>query len=179
MRALVGGKIYTMEGKIYEKGILLMEKGKIKAVGEDVELPEGVEIIDVSGQWVFPGFIDAHSHIGLFEEGVGEIGEEGNEATDPITPQLRAIDGINPGDMAFKDAIKGGITCAFTGPGSANVIGGQAVVMKTHGKIVDHMVIKAPAGLKVAFGENPKRVYGEQKKMPATGWPRLHYSARP
>lgn len=168
MKALSGGKIYTMEGEILEKGVLLIEDGKIKAVDRDLEIPEGTEVIDVSGKYVFPGFIDAHSHIGLFEEGIGEIGEEGNEMTDPVTPQLRAIDGINPGDMAFKDAIKGGITCAFTGPGSANVIGGQSLVMKTYGKVVDNMVMRAPAGLKIAFGENPKRVYGDQKKMPAT-----------
>lgn len=134
----------------------------------DLEVYKKAKVIDAKGKYVFPGFIDAHSHIGIFEEAVGEIGEEGNEWTDPVTPQLRAIDAINPADQAFEDAVMGGITCVFTGPGSANVIGGQSVIMKTHGKIIDSMVVKAPAGLKVAFGENPKRVYGEQKKMPAT-----------
>ncbi len=168
MLAIVNGKIYTMTGEIVDKGSLLIEDGKIKEVGQKVEIPKNADVIDASGKYVFPGFIDAHSHIGIFEEGVGDIGEEGNECTNPVTPQLRAIDAINPGDQAFKDAIMGGITCAFTGPGSANVIGGQSIIIKTYGKIIDKMVVKEPAGLKIAFGENPKRVYGEQKKMPAT-----------
>lgn len=168
MLAITNGKIYTMTGKVIDGGTLLIKDGKIHEVGEDIAVPKDAKVVDAKGKYVFPGFIDAHSHIGLFEEAVGEIGEEGNEWTEPITPHLRAIDAINPGDKAFEDAVMGGITCVFTGPGSANVVGGQSVVMKTYGKIVDHMVVKEPAGLKVAFGENPKRVYGEQKKMPAT-----------
>ncbi|HHX24139.1 MAG TPA: amidohydrolase [Thermoanaerobacterales bacterium] len=168
MIAIVNGKIYTMCGQVFDNGTLLIEEGKIKAVGYEVTVPQDADIINASGKYVFPGFIDAHSHIGIFEEAVGEIGEEGNEWTDPVTPHLRAIDAINPGDQAFEDAVKGGITCAFTGPGSANVIGGQSIVMKTFGKVIDYMVVKQPAGLKVAFGENPKKVYSEQKKMPAT-----------
>jgi len=168
MLAVINGKIYTMAGKVYNRGALLIKDGKIEEVGQEISIPQDAEVIDAKGNYVFPGFIDAHSHIGIFEEAVGEIGEEGNEWTDPVTPQLRAIDAINPADKAFEDAIMGGVTCVFTGPGSANVIGGQSVVMKTYGKIIDKMIVKAPAGLKVAFGENPKRVYGEQKKMPAT-----------
>lgn len=166
--ALVNGTIYTMEGQIIEKGIILIDNGKIKEIGKEISIPMNVEVIDVLGKYVFPGFIDAHDHIGIFEEGVGELGEDGNEWTDPITPHVRALDAINPADKAFEDAIMGGVTCVFTGPGSANVIGGQSIAMKTFGTIIDDMVIKAPAGLKVAFGENPKRVYGEQKKMPVT-----------
>ena len=168
MLAITNGKIYTMTGKVFDKGTLLIKEGKILEVGQEIAIPQDAKVVDAGGKYVFPGFIDAHSHIGIFEEAVGEIGEEGNEWTEPVTPQLRAIDAINPADKAFEDAVMGGITCVFTGPGSANVIGGQSVVMKTYGKIIDHMVVKEPAGLKVAFGENPKRVYGDQKKMPAT-----------
>lgn len=168
MLAIINGKIYTMTGKVFDRGALLINDGKIQEVGRELAIPQNAKVVDAKGNYVFPGFIDAHSHIGIFEESVGEIGEEGNEWTDPVTPQLRAIDAINPADKAFEDAVMGGITCAFTGPGSANVIGGQSIVMKTYGKVIDYMVVKAPAGLKVAFGENPKRVYGEQKKMPAT-----------
>jgi len=168
MLAIINGKVNTMTGKVFDGGTVLIKDGKIQEVGQEIAVPEEAKIIDAKGKYVFPGFIDAHSHVGIFEEAVGEIGEEGNEWTDPVTPQLRAIDAINPADKAFEDAAMGGITCVFTGPGSANVIGGQSVVMKTYGKIIDEMVVKAPAGLKVAFGENPKRVYGEQKKMPAT-----------
>lgn len=168
MLAIVNGKVYTMAGEVIEKGTVLMEGGKIKEVGRELAIPQNAKVIDAAGKYIFPGFIDAHSHIGIFEEAVGEIGEEGNEWTDPVTPQLRALDAINPGDQAFEDAVMGGVTCAFTGPGSANVIGGQSIAMKTYGKVIDQMVVKEPAGLKIAFGENPKRVYGEQKKMPAT-----------
>jgi len=168
MLAITNGKIYTMAGKVLDGGVILIKDGKIEEVGQEIQIPQDAKVIDANGKYVFPGFIDAHSHVGIFEEAVGEIGEEGNEWTEPVTPHLRAIDAINPGDKAFEDAVAGGITCVFTGPGSANVIGGQSIVMKTYGKIIDDMVVKAPAGLKVAFGENPKRVYGEQKKMPAT-----------
>ena len=168
MIAVVDGKIYTMAGAPIDKGVLLIEYGKILDVGEELEIPKDCQIIDAKGKFVFPGFIDAHTHVGIFEEVIGEVGEDGNEWTDPVTPHLRAIDAVNPRDKAFEDAVKGGITCVFTGPGSANVIGGQSIAIKTHGHIIDKMVVKAPAGLKVAFGENPKRVYGEQKKMPST-----------
>ncbi|MDD4570097.1 MAG: amidohydrolase [Tepidanaerobacteraceae bacterium] len=168
MLAIVNGKVCTITGQVFDKGNVLIEDGKIKEVGPKLPIPRNATIIDAEMKYVFPGFIDAHSHIGIFEEAVGEIGEEGNEWTDPVTPELRALDGINPGDQAFEDAVMGGVTCAFTGPGSANVIGGQSIAMKTYGKVIDHMVVKEPAGLKIAFGENPKRVYGEQKKMPAT-----------
>ncbi|MGB9814066.1 MAG: amidohydrolase [Thermovenabulum sp.] len=169
MLAIKGGKIYTMsQKKVIEEGVIFIEEGKIVDVVERTEIPKDVEVIDAGGKYIFPGFIDAHCHIGLFEEGVGAIGEDGNEWTDPITPHLRAIDAVNPSDIAFKDALEGGVTAVFTGPGSANVIGGQSAALKTYGRVVDEMIIKSPAGLKIAFGENPKRVYGEQKKSPAT-----------
>lgn len=168
MKAIKGGTVYTMKGEVIEGGTVLVEGGKIAKVGKDLSIPEGCEVIDATGKYVFPGFIDAHSHVGIFEEGVGEIGEDGNEMTDPVTPHLRALDAVSPEDKAFDDAVKGGVTCVFTGPGSANVIGGQSIAVKTYGRVIDKMVVKAPAGLKVAFGENPKRVYGQQKKMPST-----------
>lgn len=170
MLAIRGGKIYTMESGIINDGIILVDDDKIKQVGKknDIDLSQSPIEIDATGKYIFPGFIDAHSHIGLFEEGVGEAGEDGNEWTCPITPHIRALDGINPTDKAFDEAVRGGVTTAFTGPGSANVISGQSLAMKTYGKVVDKMVVKAPAGVKIAFGENPKRVYGQQKKMPST-----------
>jgi imidazolonepropionase-like amidohydrolase len=115
---------------------------------------------------VTPGFIDAHCHVGMWEESNEWAGSDGNEMTNPSTPHLRAIDAINPDDIAFKDACKAGITAVFTGPGSANVIGGQSVVIKTAGSsVVDELVVKDPAGLKMALGENPKRVYGVGKNQ--------------
>lgn len=127
-----------------------------------------VTVIDASMKWVLPGFIDAHCHVGIGEEIYQYEGDDLNEMTDPLTPELRAIDGINPEDEGFRDARLGGVTAAFTCPGSANVIGGTGVVVKTAGRVVEEMIVREPAGLKVAFGENPKTVYGEQKKMPST-----------
>lgn len=161
------GKIFTMAGKVYENGCILIKEGKIEAIGENIEAQEE-EVIDVKGAWILPGIIDAHCHIGAREANMGFEGSDINETMDPITPQLRALDAVNPMDEAFKKAVKGGITSVMTGPGSANVIGGQFVAMKTHGKCVDDMVIKEPAAMKIAFGENPKRVYNGKGKMPST-----------
>ena len=162
------GKIYTMAGMIYENGSLLIENGKIKQIGENVEAPCGVEVIDAEGGWILPGFVDAHSHLGTHEANMGFEGNDTNEATEPITPQLRAIDGINPQDAAFKEAARGGITTTIVSPGSANVVGGQCAAIKTYGRNVDEMVIREPLAIKIAFGENPKRVYKEMEKMPST-----------
>lgn len=171
MILIKNGKVYTMEGNIYDKGYVLVEGGKIKEVGENWD--EGrnhqvSEVVDASGKFVTPGFIDAHCHIGLFEDGIGFEGEDGNEMTDPVTPHLRAIDAINPMDICFREALEGGVTTAVTGPGSANVIGGEFAAIKTAGKRVDDMVLKSPVAIKCAFGENPKRVYSEKKKSPMT-----------
>ena len=157
-----------MAGRDIENGQIIIENGKIKAVGKELEIPENAEIIDANGYIVTPGFVDGHCHIGMWEEGIGFEGEDGNEDVEPITPQLRAIDAINPMDQGFLDAIEGGVTTAVTGPGSANVIGGTFLAMKTYGKRVDDMVIKDPVAMKIAFGENPKRVYNEQHKSPVT-----------
>jgi imidazolonepropionase-like amidohydrolase len=162
------GKVYTMAGKVYENGSVLIEDGKIKEVGENLTAPAGDEIIDARGGWILPGFVEAHSHLGTHEANMGFEGNDTNEATDPITPQLRAIDGINPQDKAFEAVVAGGITTSLVSPGSANIIGGQCAVIKTHGRSVDRMVIREPAAIKIAFGENPKRVYKDLEKMPTT-----------
>lgn len=162
------GRIKTMKGQEFV-GSILVEGTQIKAMGENLAAPEGVEIIEAQGKLVLPGFIDAHCHVGLGEEIYQHEGDDLNEMTEPLTPELRAIDGINPEDEGFRDARLGGVTTIFSTPGSGNVIGGTGVVLKTAGKVVDKMILREPAGLKVAFGENPKMVYGgEQKKMPMT-----------
>lgn len=168
MLVIVNGYIKTMAGDDIPNGQIIIGDGKIKAVGSGLDIPKDAEVIDASGMIVTPGFVDAHCHIGMWEEGIGFEGEDGNEDVEPVTPQLRAIDAINPLDQGFLDAIEGGVTSAVTGPGSANVIGGTFLAIKTYGKRVDDMVIKDPVAMKIAFGENPKRVYSEQHKSPVT-----------
>lgn len=168
MLLIKNAKIFTMAGDIIENGCILVEESKIKEVGVDLVAPLDAQVIDATGKNVFPGFIDAHCHIGMWEEGIGFEGADGNEMTDPITPHLRAIDAINPRDEAFANAIKGGVTTAATGPGSANVIGGVFSVIKLHGERVDDMVVVENLAMKCAFGENPKRVYNDKKMMPST-----------
>jgi imidazolonepropionase-like amidohydrolase len=162
------GKIYTMAGEIIENGCILVENGKIKEIGKDIVAPLDAEVIDAEGKMVVPGFIDAHCHLGMWEDGIGFEGADGNEWVDPVTPHLRAIDGINPMDRTFEEAYMGGVTCVATGPGSANVVGGQFAAIKTYGKRIDDMIVKEPLAMKIAFGENPKRVYEGQKKSPIT-----------
>ncbi|QUL98401.1 MAG: amidohydrolase [Candidatus Fermentithermobacillus carboniphilus] len=172
--AIVNGKILTASKDpeipfFIEKGIVLVEEGKIKYVGSIAEIPEDTTILDASGKIVTPGLIDAHCHIGIFEDGAGWAGDDTNESSDPNTAEVRALDGINPMDVAFKDAIASGVTCVQVDPGSANIIGGETLVMKTWGSpVVDELILKRPSGLKAALGENPKRVYGSQHKMPTT-----------
>lgn len=168
MLLIKNGKILTMAGKSYENGCVLIDNGKIVEVGENINVDNNVKVIDAKKGWVMPGIIDAHCHIGIYEQDMGFEGLDVNEATDPVTPELRAIDAINPMDTAFNDAVMGGVTTVMTGPGSANVIGGQFVAMKTSGISVDDMIILEPAAIKVAFGENPKRVYRDRKKAPTT-----------
>ncbi|MFY9176137.1 MAG: amidohydrolase [Caldicoprobacterales bacterium] len=168
MILIKNGKVLTMSHKVYEKGDVLIKGKEIVQVGENLEAPEGAQIIDAQGMWVMPRIIDAHCHIGMWEDGIGFEGADGNEATNPVTPELRAIDGINPEDNCFREARESGITSVVTGPGSANVIGGQFAALKTYGRRVDDMVFKEPLALKVAFGENPKRVYNGQRKSPST-----------
>lgn len=172
--AIVNGTIYSASNRPdvpfrMPKGTILIENGTIKAVGERVDIPEGSEVIDVAGSIVTPGLFDAHCHIGIYEDGATDAGNDTNESSDPVTAEVRALDAINPRDVAFKDAIAAGVTCVQTDPGSANIIGGQTVVMKTWGSsVADELVIKFPSGMKGALGENPKRVYSGQDKMPKT-----------
>ncbi|MBD5492262.1 MAG: amidohydrolase [Lachnospiraceae bacterium] len=166
---IIHGNIKTMAEQDYADGYVQIADGKIAAVGDmkDCPAPDG-EVLDVQGNLVMPGIIEAHCHMGITEEKKGMEGDDCNETVDPITPQLRAIDAINPMDAAFNDALQAGITSAMIGPGSANVVGGQFVFVKTHGRCIDHMIVKAPAAMKVAFGENPKVNYSGQNKSPAT-----------
>ncbi len=168
MYLIRNARILTMADADYERGDILIDGGKIRAVGVDLPVPDGTETLDAAGLWALPGFIDAHCHLGMWEDGMGFEGADGNEDTDPVTPHLRAIDAINPVDPCFREAREAGITTACTGPGSANVLGGQFAAVKTYGDRIDDMVLKAPLALKAAFGENPKRVYHDQKKSPST-----------
>ena len=177
MLVIKNGTINTITQGIKKSDILIKDK-KIIAIKEDVEpliseikaneVAETLQVIDAEGKLVFPGFIDAHTHLGLWEDGMGMEGADGNEETDPITPQLNVIDGINPMDRTFKEAYQGGITSVCTTPGSANVMGGQAIAIKTFGKRIDKMVIKNPVASKIAFGENPKSCYGGNDNTPQT-----------
>lgn len=170
MLVITGGKIVTMgpQGTLQSKKIIV-EGDRIKAIGEADHIPANAEHLDAGGGYILPGFIDAHTHIGLDEEIYRVEGDDVNETTDPVTPQLQAVDGIHFRDLAFQDALRGGVTRAMSMPGSANVIGGQAVFLKTLAADMSSMIYKNPWGLKAALGENPKRVYGEQqKKTPRT-----------
>ena len=166
--AIVGGRVVPITGPEIEAGTVLIEDGRISAVGGSVAVPDGAEVVDAAGAWVLPGFIDAHAHVGVSEEAEGWAGQDTNEMTEPVTAQVRAIDAINPADLGFRDAISGGVLAVNVNPGSGNPIGGQTVALKCWGRTVDQMALRQPSGMKSALGENPKRVYGEQKKTPST-----------
>jgi imidazolonepropionase-like amidohydrolase len=169
MIAITNGRVMTIAQGTLERGTVLVRQGRIEEVGTDVEIPADAEVYDVAGKVVMPGLIDAHCHVGLFADGIGSEHSDGNEMTDPITPHLRALDALNPGDPAFKELLEAGVTTVLTGPGSANLVGGQWICVKTVPKpTVDEMILLEPAGMKMALGENPKRVYGGQKKTPST-----------
>lgn len=161
-------RILTMEGETIENGWLLSENKKISALGRMPDCPPAEKAIDAEGGWLLPGLIDAHSHIGLYEDSIGFEGADGNEDTDPASPQLRALDGVNPMDPAFREALEAGVTTVLISPGSANPIGGQIVAMKTAGRRVDDMLIREPAAMKFALGENPKSVYHDKDETPVT-----------
>jgi imidazolonepropionase-like amidohydrolase len=167
--AITGGRVVPIEGEPVDGGTVLLRDGKIAAVeGPGFSVPSGVDVIDATGKWVLPGFIDAHAHAGVHEEAEGWAGQDTNERSEPVTAHVRALDAINPADQGFRDAISGGVLAVNVNPGSANPIGGQTVALKCWGRTVDEMVLRSPAGLKSALGENPKRVYGERNEMPTT-----------
>ena len=175
MLVIIHGNIKTMEEHDYADGYIQIEHGKIVTIGdmnecntEVLQSDDNVQLIDAKGNLVMPGIIEAHCHMGITEEKKGMEGDDCNENVDPVTPYLRAIDAINPMDDAFHDAIKAGITSAMIGPGSSNVVGGQFAVLKTHGRCIDRMILKAPAAMKVAFGENPKVNFSGQGMSPVT-----------
>jgi len=171
MLIIKNAKILTMAGNRYDNGFVACNGDKIAAVGSMTECPEAGpddQVIDAAGMVLMPGLVDAHSHVGMVEDAMGFEGDDVNEMTDPVTPHLRAIDGINPYDRAFEEARQFGVTTVVTGPGSANVIGGQFTAIKTWGRTVDEMIVKDPCAMKIAFGENPKTVYNEKHQAPST-----------
>src|SRR6266567_7349681 len=166
--AISGGRVVPIVGEEIPGGTVLIENGKISAVGRSVAVPDGVRVVDAAGSWVLPGFIEAHGHVGVSEEAEGWAGQDTNEMTEPVTAHVRAIDAINPADLGFRDAISGGVLAVNVNPGSGNPIGGQSVALKCWGRTVDEMALRQPSGMKAALGENPKRVYGERQKPPST-----------
>ncbi len=162
--------LHTMEGIDYENGWMTVENGVITGLGPMGICPQqpGEEWLDLDGAHIYPGFIDAHTHLGMWEDGLTFEGDDGNEETDPITPQLRAIDALNPMDRCFREALESGVTTVITGPGSANPIGGQLAAIKTAGRCIDKMIVKAPVAMKMALGENPKTVYHGKNQTPVT-----------
>ncbi len=167
---IINGTVHTMDGITIPNGYVAVSGSKIAQVGPMEEAPdhwEG-ETLDAQGGHIMPGFVDAHCHLGMFGDGLGFEGDDGNEATDPCTPNLRAIDAINPRDRCFEEARSAGVTTVITGPGSANPISGQLAAIKTAGRWVDEMVVKAPVAMKLALGENPKTVYNDRHEGPMT-----------
>lgn len=162
MLCVKNGLIHDAVNREAYQGDILIENGKIKAIGKELALEEGTEVIDAEGFMVYPGFVEAHCHLGLDNYACGFEGHDYNEMTDILSPQLRGIDSINPMDPTLEMAAQGGVTCVAAGPGSANVLGGTFVAMKTVGKRIDKMVVKNPVAMKCAFGENPKRCYKDK-----------------
>lgn len=168
MILIKNGKILTMAGRIIENGCVLIKEGKIKEVSEMIQENSDMKVIDVQKSWVMPGLIDAHCHLGISVGGMGLETDDVNERIHSVTPYVRAIDTLNILNNCFDDAVKAGVTSVMTGPGSANVCGGQFVFMKTKGESIEYMIVKQPAAMKVAFGENTKKVYDQRNTSPST-----------
>ncbi len=168
MLLIQNGMLYTMEKDDPIRADLLIRDGKIAEIAKTIEPTQRMKVMDIRGKRVFPGFIDAHSHIGISEENTTVQGDESNEGTNPLTPCLRGLDAINPMDSAFHNALAMGITGVMVGPGSANAIGGQFAFIKTAGRCIDKMIVLAPAAIKIAFGENPMTNYGVNGNIPST-----------
>jgi len=147
---------------------ILIRDGKIAAIGTKIEIDSKLKVLDAKDGYIMPGMIDCHTHLGIIEEATGKIGVDNNETSNPVTPHLRGIDAINPMDIAFGDAVRSGVTSVMSGPGSNNAVGGLSTAIKTHGSIIDKMIIKNPIGLKIALGENPISTYGIKDKAPVT-----------
>jgi len=165
---LVGATVLTGTGECIENGCVVVGDGKIAKVGKDIKPPKGAEIVDLKGLILTPGLIDAHVHIGVHPDGFPADMQDTNEMTDPVTAPLRALDAVYNDDTAFMDALAGGVTCAQSLPGSANIIGGQGVILKTKPDVIERMVVREPSAMKAALGENPVRVYGTKNKPPMT-----------
>jgi imidazolonepropionase-like amidohydrolase len=170
MIAITNATIMCPIQGVIKNGIVLFDKGKIVKIGKSITIPTKAKKINAKGQYVLPGFIDAHCHHGLFDGSIGWAGMDGNEMTTPITPEMRGMDGFNPFEASLREITSGGVTCINTGPGSGNVISGEAFVIKPMGgNVVDEMIVMSPSALKIALGENPKRVHGaDNKRMPST-----------
>lgn len=163
------GVLYTMVGEEPLTDCdLRIKDGKITKIAPKLKAQKGEKVLNVRGAWVLPGFIESHCHIGLDEYGAGPEGNDVNEMTSPLTPEVDALDGVFPADASFERAVKAGVTTVFTGPGSANVVGGLFIALRTWGKSADSMQIPGVRAMKCAFGENPKRVYGRDQKKPMT-----------
>jgi len=173
--AITGGRVVPIEGDPIDGGTVIVTGGTISAVlrpeaalESGSVLPPGATVVDAAGKWVLPGFIDAHTHLGAYEDGLGWAGTDTNELTGPNQAQVRVVDAINPADIGFRDAISGGVLAVNVNPGSGNPIGGQTAAIRCWGRTVEDMVLRAPSGLKSALGENPKRNYGNRNETPAT-----------
>ncbi len=168
MLLIKNGLLHTMENDSSLRADILIDKGKISKIKKEIVPPADAEIFDAENMNVYPGFIDAHSHIGIAEDRISSQNDTSNENTNPVTPAIRGIDSINPMDSAFHNAVAAGITGAMVGPGSANAVGGQFAFIKTYGRCVDDMIVLAPAAIKIAFGENPMNCYGLNGNMPSS-----------
>jgi len=167
---IYGGRLLTITHGEIDHGSVLIVNGKIKEIGEKVDAPPGAEVILADGMVVMPGIVDTHSHIGVYSWPEVEANSDGNEMTDPVQAGVRAMDSVNLEDPAIQRALAGGVTTIQILPGSGNVIGGESVTVKLRpGSTMDEMIFAgAPRGLKMALGENPKRVYGSRTKLPST-----------
>lgn len=168
MLAITGATIQTIANGRLEDAAVLISGGKIAAVGRNLAIPQEAELVEARGKVIMPGLVDCHTHLGIAEEAVGQAHVDKNEVNDPVCPHLRALDGINPEDLGLGDALNGGVTSIIVTPGSENVIGGQSVAIKTRGRFIDEMILRQPAGLKIAFGENPINTYMPKDRAPST-----------
>lgn len=170
MLAIVNARILTVSDGVIESGAVLVDDaGKIAAVGERVEVPDGAQVTDAGGRTLTPGLVDAFSHLGLFNEGLGWAGQDAEEATDPNTAHVRALDGIYPFDRGIAEARTGGVTTVHVVPGGSNVLAGQALVIKLRrAAVADQLILRHPTGVAASLGERPKATYGGEKRMPAT-----------